>query len=95
LRIAFDPAPEKRVGNCFALAEMELKSGRVTVIVQDAGWDLGAPRYSPDGDRIAFIASHQGVKHTMPGQLAVWQRDGGRSRSTRWSCKLSGQTQKR
>ncbi len=74
---AFDPAPEKRIGNCFALAEMELKSGRVSVIVQDAGWDLGAPRYSPDGDRIAFIASHQGVKHTMPGQLAVWQRDSG------------------
>jgi dipeptidyl aminopeptidase/acylaminoacyl peptidase len=74
---AFDPAPEKRVGNCFALAEMELKSGRIRVIAQDGGWDLGAPRYSPDGGRIAFIASHQGIKHTMPGQLAVWEREGG------------------
>lgn len=72
---AFDPAPEKRIGNHFALAEMELRSGRVTVIAKDAGWDMGAPRYSPDGDRIAFIASHQGKKHTMPGQLCVWDRE--------------------
>ncbi len=71
---AFDPAAEKRVGNCFALAEMDLKSGRIDVLVQDAGWDLGAPRYSPDGTDIAFVASHQGVKHTMPAQLALWQR---------------------
>ncbi len=76
LVFAFDPAPEKKVGNCFALAELDLKSGRIAVIAQDADWDFGAPRYSPDGDRIAFIASHQGVKHTMPGQLAVWTRDG-------------------
>jgi dipeptidyl aminopeptidase/acylaminoacyl peptidase len=72
---AFDPAAEKRVGNCFALAEIDIKSGRVTVIAKDAAWDLGAPRYSPDGDRVAFIASHQGLKHTMPGQLAIWDRD--------------------
>jgi dipeptidyl aminopeptidase/acylaminoacyl peptidase len=77
LVFAFDPAPEKKVGNCFALAELEIKSGRIAVIARDADWDFGAPRYSPDGERIAFIASHQGVKHTMPGQLAVWTRDGG------------------
>jgi dipeptidyl aminopeptidase/acylaminoacyl peptidase len=75
---AFDPAPEKRVGNCFALAEIELRSGAVTVIARDDGWDFGAPRYSPDGDRVAFTASHQGRKHTMPAQLAVWARDDGR-----------------
>jgi len=72
---AFDPAPQKMVGNRFALAEMELKSGRVKVIAKDDAWDMGAPRYAPDGDRIAFIASHQGVKHTMPGQLALWERE--------------------
>ncbi len=74
---AFNPAPEKKVGDCFALAELELRSGRIRVVVQAEGWDLSAPRYAPDGDRIAFIASHQAVKHTMPGQLAVWDRDGG------------------
>ena len=74
---AFDPAPEKRVGNRFALAEIDLGSGRVTEIAKDDGWNMGAPRYSPDGDRIAFVASHEGLKHTMPGQLAVWDRDVG------------------
>lgn len=43
--------------------------------MQDADWDCSAPRYSPEGERIAFIASHQGRKHTMPGQVAVWYRD--------------------
>ena len=74
---AFDPAPEKRVDARFALAEMEIKSGKVTAIAQHADWDFNAPRYSPDGDRVAFTASEQGRKHTMPEQLAVWQRDSG------------------
>ncbi len=75
---AFDPAPQKKQDGRYALAEMELKSGRVKVIAQDGAWDFGAPRYSPEGDRIAFTASHQGLKHTMPSQLAVWARDGNR-----------------
>ena len=75
---AFDPAPEKRVGNCFALAEIDLRTGRVATLVQDAAWDCATPRYSPDGDRIAFTASEQGRKHTAPAQLAVWERETGR-----------------
>ena len=75
---AFDPAPEKRADGRYALAEIELKSGKVRVIAQDADWDFGHPRYSPDGHRIAFTASHQAVKHTMPAQLAVWERESGR-----------------
>jgi dipeptidyl aminopeptidase/acylaminoacyl peptidase len=74
---SFDPAPVKRLENCLALAEMELASGRVRVIVQDAAWDFGAPRYSPDGGRIACLAQHRGLKHTMPDQLAVWDRETG------------------
>ena len=75
---AFDPAPEKRIDGRFALAELDLRSGRVTVIARDADWDFGAPRYSPDGQRVAFLASHQARRHTMPSQLAVWTRAGGR-----------------
>ena len=83
---AFDPAAEKRADGRFALAEMELKSGQTTVIVRDAEWDFGSPRYSPDGRRIAFTASHQGRKHTMPAQLAIWHRDDGSHRvvSAEW-----------
>jgi len=75
LVFAFDPAPVKRIDGRYALAEMDLKTGKVQVLVQDAEFDLGTPRYSPDGDRIAFTASHQAIKHTMPSQLAVWDRD--------------------
>ena len=71
LVFAFDPASEKRIDGRFALAELELKSGRITTLVQDSDWDCSAPRYSPDGSRIAFTASHQGAKHTMPHQLAL------------------------
>ena len=74
---AFDPAAVKRADGRFALAEMELRSGKTTVIAQDAAWDFSTPRYSPDGSRVAFTASHLGIKHTMPAQLAIWQRDGG------------------
>lgn len=74
---AYDPAPEKRSDGRYALAEVDLRSGRVQPIVHDPDWDFGAPRYSPDGTRIAFIASHQGRKHTMPTQLAVWERGQG------------------
>jgi dipeptidyl aminopeptidase/acylaminoacyl peptidase len=75
----FDPHPVKRVDSRRAIAEMDLRSGRVQLLVQDEAWDLEAPRYSPDGRRLAFTASHQGAKHTMPEQLAVWDFD-----SRRW-----------
>ncbi len=77
LVFAYDPAPEKRTDGRHALAEVDLRSGRITPIALDPEWDFSAPRYSPDGDRIAFIASHQGRKHTMPGHLALWERGAG------------------
>jgi dipeptidyl aminopeptidase/acylaminoacyl peptidase len=78
LAFVFDPHPVKRLDNRRAIAEMDLKTGRVQEIVRDEAWDLEAPRYSPDGQRLAFTASHQGAKHTMPEQLAVWDRQSGR-----------------
>jgi dipeptidyl aminopeptidase/acylaminoacyl peptidase len=73
---AHDPQPVKLADHCKALAEVELKSGRIRTAAADPAWDFGAPRYSPDGKRIAFVASHQGLRHTMPGWLAVLERGG-------------------
>ena len=76
-RVVFvhDPAPEKRADGRFALAEVELKRGKIHTLAQDADWDFNAPRYRPDssesGRQIAFIASHKGHRHTMPGYLAL------------------------
>ncbi len=74
--IAFvhDPAPEKRLDNVFALAEIAVGTRRVRTLVDDPAWSFGAPRYSPDGKRIAVQVSHQGLKHTMPMQLAIVDR---------------------
>ena len=80
---AFDPAPQKRMDGRFALAEIEIKTRRITVIARDAEWDFSSPRYSPDGQRIAFLASHQAKKHTMPSQLALWSCTG-KSRQGEW-----------
>lgn len=74
---AWNPAPVEQLGDCGALVELDLASGRFDTLVQADGWDCQAPRYSPDGGRIAFIATNTGVKHTLPPQLAVWQRESG------------------
>ncbi len=75
-RIAFacDPLPDQRMDARFVIAEVDLPSRRVALRVQAAEWDCRNPSYSPDGNTIAFTASHQGLKHTMPDHLALWQR---------------------
>jgi dipeptidyl aminopeptidase/acylaminoacyl peptidase len=68
---AFDPQPQKQNDHNKTLAELHLRSGKFSTLASDAAWDLEAPRYSPDGSRVAFLASHQGRKHTMPAHLAL------------------------
>jgi dipeptidyl aminopeptidase/acylaminoacyl peptidase len=77
-RVVFshDPDPAQRIEAVTALSCIELRGRRVTSLARDVAWDLSNPRYSPDGKRIALLASHQGLKHTMPRQLAVLEADG-------------------
>jgi dipeptidyl aminopeptidase/acylaminoacyl peptidase len=72
-RIAFvhDAAREPVLGNALALSEIDLRTRRIKALIDDAAWEFGAPRYSPDGSRIAFSAANIGVKHTMLPKLAV------------------------
>lgn len=76
---AHDPNPVKQIDHCKALAELDLRSGKVTPLVQDRAWNCEGPRYSPDGERIAFVTAHQGKRHTLHHELAVLER-GGRHR---------------
>ena len=77
-RIAFvhDPAPVQQTGNPQALADIELRSGDIASVVDDAAWDFNAPRYSPDGQHLAVTAAHVGAHHTALSQLALVERDG-------------------
>ncbi len=73
----FDPAAEKRVDNRFALGEIEVRvGGKHHTLLQDKGWDFSAPRYSHGGSHLAFLASHQALKYTMPTQAAVLDQKG-------------------
>ena len=71
-RIAFvhDPAARKRAVNPLAIAEIDVRTRRVTKLTSDPAWDYSAPRYSPDGSQLACIAANVGRRHTMPGRLA-------------------------
>jgi len=68
---AFDPQPEKRLENCLALAELDVRSGKQKTLAFDKDWSFEGPRFSPDGRRIAFTACNRGRKHTAPDLLAV------------------------
>lgn len=76
IAFAYDPAPEKRIDNCKALAEINVRTGRIATIAGDAAWDFEAPRYAPGGARIAFVASNMGRVHTALANLAVLERGG-------------------
>lgn len=81
---AFDPSPVKQLDNRFAIGEIDVRTGAISTVVRDAGWDFGAPRYSGDGRRIAFTASHQAKRHTAPYQLALIEHGNRRAKPASW-----------
>jgi len=76
IAFAFDPAAEKQLDGRYALAEIDVKTREARVLLQDAGWHLGAPRYSHGGGHLAFLASHQAQGHNQPNRLAVLDQQG-------------------
>ena len=98
LVFAHDPAEPKSLGQPQALTELTLRGRRFKPLVQDAAWDLAAPRYSPCGRWLAAAAAHVGRAHTALNQLAVvdlqtgqWQARGtdwdhGADSALRWSA---------
>ena len=72
-RIAFahDPAAVAVLGNRLALTELDLRSRRFESLADAAEWDFGAPRYSPDGQRLAATAANVGRRHRAPSELAL------------------------
>lgn len=73
LVFAHDPDPVQRLGNPAALTELTLRGRRFRTLARQAAWDFGAPRYSPDGRRLAFTAAHVGRAHTALSQLALME----------------------
>jgi len=71
-RIVFmhDPAPVKRSVNAFALAEIDVRTRRITPLTKDRAWSYEAPRFSPDGTQVACTATNIGRRHTALGRLA-------------------------
>ena len=80
-RVVFvhDPASVPLLGNALALAELDLRSRRIETLLADPAWEFSAPRYAPDGRRVATLAANIGRKHTALAQLALVEPDG------RWS----------
>ena len=76
IAFAHDPNPQKQLDNPKALTELQLPSGRAQSLARDPAWNFEAPRYSPDGATVGFIANHQGRRHTLPEHLAVVPRGG-------------------
>ncbi|KQW40402.1 S9 family peptidase [Rhizobacter sp. Root404] len=76
LAFVHDPQAEKRIENRKTLVELQLRSGKFTALTADPDWDFDAPRYSPDGRRIAMLAAHTAQRHTAPALAAVLERGG-------------------
>lgn len=71
-----DPQRGQHPAPRMALAQIEFEGRtrskfKITDLIKDGDWDLTGPSFSPDGRRLAFLASHQAIKHTMPKRLAV------------------------
>ena len=81
-----DPDKAKNAAPRMALAEIELKGSSVVAVrdlVKNKDWDFAGPAYSPTGDQLAFLASHQSLKHTQPSHLALLEMQAQKATQTK------------
>ncbi|MEY2593571.1 MAG: Dipeptidyl-peptidase 5 [Pseudomonadota bacterium] len=74
---AHDPAPIKAGGQRWELVELKLRKRGFSPIAHHSGWDFNGPRYSPDGQHIAALATpvrrtDTAFAHASFSRLAVW-----------------------
>ncbi len=76
--IAFshDPAAEQVLAQRCVISEIDIAGRRVKRLADDPAWDFAAPRYAPDGRRVALLAANIGRHHTALPQLAVAEGGG-------------------
>ena len=88
---AHDPKPVKRADNFLALAEIDVKTRRITPLPANPAWSYDAPRYSPDGSQVACLAANLGRRHTLPNRLGVWRRgESWRVIGREWAIDIEG-----
>jgi dipeptidyl aminopeptidase/acylaminoacyl peptidase len=97
-----DPADDKRIMNCHALAVVQLakpdargRLGRVKAVRrlwQAEGWHVEQPRFSHGGTRIALVAQQRARRHNAPLQLALLAADGSgfAIETEAWDREISG-----
>lgn len=70
----YDPDKAQNAAPRMALAEIQLRGSSVLAVrdvLKDKAWDFAGPSFSPNGNQLAFLASHQAIKHTQPNHLAL------------------------
>ena len=80
--IAFshDPAEDKRFDHAHELVALDLRTKRFRVLTKGSPLSHFAPRYSPDGKRIALLTQDLRRSHLDPHALAFIDRGTGRLR---------------
>jgi dipeptidyl aminopeptidase/acylaminoacyl peptidase len=87
-----DPLPVKRILNTFALSRIDVKTRKVSLLVQDKDWDFRHPVHAADGKQLAVVVAHSGKRHTAPALLGMVDAASGRwqALSAKWDREVVG-----
>jgi len=89
IAFGFDPGAEQGLLHRDVVVEIELASGKARTLAQHADWHFAAPRYSPDGKRVAMLASQLGQAYTAPEHLVIADARGWQLVSDQWDREVA------